>query len=313
MSDVDKPTLVMMVGLVGSGKSTYAKQLAKKMSAKVFSSDELREEMFDDVDNQENNQKLFQELHKRIKECLRSGNNAIYDATNISSKRRRGFLDKLKNIDCIKRCVIMATPYERCLENNRSRARQVPEWVIERMYRKWQTPHWFEGWDNVTIEYWDNKHFVRPVEVADSLLGFDQQNPHHTLTLGEHLFKTFKMCNLDSFDDAETYVIMNAALMHDCGKPFTQTFKNAKGEQGEIAHYYNHEHVSAYETLFRLFVCEEDIVETVKISALVTWHMQPYFWEKGNNEKLHNKYKRIWGTEFYNMVMTLHEADKNAH
>lgn len=305
--------MTMMVGLPASGKSTYAQEIAKKSNAIVLSSDAIRWELFGDETDQDHNQKVFQELHKRTKEWLCAGRDVIYDATNISSKRRRAFLNELKKIDCVKNCVIIATPYEQCLENNRSRARQVPEWAIERMYRKWQTPHWFEGWDNVTIEYWDYKHFVRPVEVADSLLGFDQQNPHHTLTLGEHLFKTFRMCNLSSFDDAEAYVIMRAALMHDCGKPFTQTFKNAKGEPSEIAHYYNHEHVSAYESLFLLTIYEEDIIETINISALVTWHMQPYFFERNNNEKLHNKYKRIWGTEFYNMVMALHEADKAAH
>lgn len=305
--------MTMMVGLPASGKSTYAQEIAKKNNAIVLSSDAIRWELFGDETDQDHNQKVFQELHKRTKEWLYAGRDVIYDATNISSKRRRAFLNELKKIDCVKNCVIIATPYEQCLENNRSRARQVPEWAIERMYRKWQTPHWFEGWDNITIEYWDYKHFVRPVEVADSLLGFDQQNPHHTLTLGEHLFKTFRMCNLSSFDDAEAYVIMRAALMHDCGKPFTQTFKNAKGEPSEIAHYYNHEHVSAYESLFLLTIYEEDIIETINISALVTWHMQPYFFERNNNEKLHNKYKRIWGKEFYNMVMALHEADKAAH
>lgn len=305
--------MTMMVGLPASGKSTYAKEIAKENNAIVLSSDAIRWELFGDETDQSHNQKVFQELHKRAKEWLCVGRDVIYDATNISSKRRRAFLNELKKIDCIKNCVIIATPYEQCLKNNRDRARQVPEWAIERMYRKWQTPHWFEGWDNVTIEYWDDKHFVRPTEVADSLLDFDQKNPHHTKTLGGHLFSTFRLCNLDSFDDAEAYVIMNAALMHDCGKPFTQTFKNAKGEPSDIAHYYNHEGVSAYESLFLLPVYEEDIIDTINISALVTWHMQPYFFEHNNNEKLHYKYKRIWGAEFYNMVMTLHEADKNAH
>ena len=310
---MNKSIMTMMVGLPASGKSTYAQEIAKKSNAIVLSSDAIRWELFGDETDQDHNQKVFQELHKRAKEWLCAGRDVIYDATNISSKRRRAFLNELKKVGCIKNCVIIATPYEQCLENNRNRARQVPEWVIEKMYRKWQTPHWFEGWDNVTIEYWDNKHFVRPVEVADSLLDFNQQNPHHTLTLGGHLFKTFRLCNIDNCDNTEAYRIINAALMHDCGKPFTQTFKNAKGEPSEIAHYYNHEHVSAYESLFLLPVYEEDIIETINISALVTWHMQPYFWEKDNNEKLHNKYKRIWGEKFYNMVMTLHEADKKAH
>lgn len=300
---MSKPTLVMMVGLPASGKSTYAKQLAEKMPATVFSSDELREEMFGDVDNQKNNQKLFQELHKRIKECLKSGNNAIYDATNISSKRRRGFLSELKNIDCIKKCVIMATSYEQCLENNRNRDRVVPEWVVKRMYMKWQTPHWFEGFDGVSIKYWDNAYFILPFEIADSLVYFDQQNPHHSLTLGEHLHKTHELCKSNNFN------VLSACLMHDCGKPFTQTFESYTGKSSSTAHYYSHEHVSAYESLFVL----PQGVNPIQISALITWHMQPYFWERDNNEKLRNKYKKIWGEEFYNSVIALHDADKAAH
>lgn len=300
---MSKPTLVMMVGLVGSGKSTYAKQLAEEMSATVFSSDELRKEMFGDVDNQENNQKLFQELHKRIKECLKSGGNAIMDSTNISSKRRRAFLNELKNIDCRKECVIMATPYEQCLENNKNRDRVVPEWVIKRMYMKWQTPHRFEGFDNVSIRYWDNKHFVNPIDVADSLIDFDQQNPHHSLTLGEHLYKTHELCKHGNFNTRL------ACLMHDCGKPFAQTFKSYNGETSDTAHYYGHEHASAYESLF----VYPQGVNPIQISTLITWHMQPYYFKRDGNEKLRNKYKKLWGDELYRSIMALHEADKAAH
>lgn len=304
------PTMTMFCGLPASGKSTYAEKLAKETDAIILSSDAIRWELFGDETDQDHNQKVFQELHKRAKEYLNNGKNVIYDATNISSKRRRAFLDELKKIDCIKNCIVMATPYKQCLENNRNRARQVPEWAIERMYRKWQTPHWFEGWDNIDIEYWDNEHFIYPERVVSSLMDFDQQNPHHTLTLGEHLLKTFKLCNVDDLDYTEACNVLNACLLHDCGKPFCQTFKNAKGELGEIAHYYNHEHVSAYESLFNGYLDTKDIVE---VSALVTWHMQPYFYEKNDNEKLHNKYKRIWGERFYNMVTALHRADKAAH
>ena len=255
------------------------------------------------VDNQENNQKLFQEMHKRIKECLKSGNNAIYDATNISSKRRRAFLNELKSVDCHKECVIMATPYKQCLENNKNRDRVVPEWVIKRMYMKWQTPHRFEGFDNVSIGYWDNKHFVNPIDVADSLIDFDQQNPHHSLTLGEHLYKTHELCKHGNFNTRL------ACLMHDCGKPFAQTFKSYNGETSDTAHYYGHEHVSAYESLF----VYPQGVNPIQISTLITWHMQPYYFERDGNEKLRNKYKKLWGDELYRSIMALHEADKAAH
>ena len=311
-----KSTMVMMCGLSASGKSIYAKELSEKIDAVVLSSDTLRLEMFGDETDQNHNQQVFQELHTRVKKHLHAGRNVIYDATNISSKRRRAFLNELKKIDCIKNCVIMATPYEQCLKNNRNRARQVPEWVIERMYRKWQTPHWFEGFDKIDIEYWDDKHFVEETDVVNSLLDFDQQNPHHSLTLGEHLNKTWQMCRINDFNLIDSLDILSACLMHDCGKPFVKTFTNAKGEPTNIAHYYGHEHVSAYESLFiQQGVLKEGwdyiIPNIVNVSALVTWHMQLYYYE--NNTKLENKYQKIWGEQFYNKLMVLHEADKNAH
>ena len=97
-------------------------------------------------------------------------------------------------------------------------------------------------------------------------------------------------------------------MLHDEGKCFTQIFKNSKGEITEQAHYYNHEHCSAYDSLFYEMPCY-----TLYVATLIRWHMQPYFWEKDNHEKLHNKYKTLWGENLYNDIMLLHKADKEAH
>lgn len=296
--------MTMMCGIAASGKSTYASKIAEETGAIIFSSDELRKEMFGDVNNQSNNQKLFQELHKRIKDCLKSGNSAIYDATNLSSKRRRAFVNELKNIPCKKECIIMATPYELCIENNAKRERKVPESVIDKMYRSWQTPYIFEGFDSVNAVYIDEDHFVVPSDVANSLVDFDQQNHHHSLTLGEHLLKTLELCESTDLN------VQEACLMHDCGKPFVKTFKSYNGKTGDNAHYYSHEHVSAYEALFTVPIGR---ISPIEVSAIVTWHMQPYFWERDNNVKLHNKYKKLWGDKLYNNIMALHKADKAAH
>ena len=106
---MDKPKFIMLVGLPGSGKSFKAQELSQEYNATIFSSDALREELFNDVNHQADNTTLFNELHKRIKDCLKEGNNAIYDATNINYKKRMAFLAELKNIPCEKICVIMAT------------------------------------------------------------------------------------------------------------------------------------------------------------------------------------------------------------
>lgn len=46
---MNKPTFTMMVGLPGSGKSTYAKELADRTNAKLCSSDAIREELTGDI------------------------------------------------------------------------------------------------------------------------------------------------------------------------------------------------------------------------------------------------------------------------
>lgn len=96
--------------------------------------------MFGDVNHQTDNDVLFKELHKRIRGCLTYRKSAIYDACNISYKRRMEFLKSLNKIPCEKIAVLMATPYEVCLERNAQREREVPEHVIKRMYMNFNVP-----------------------------------------------------------------------------------------------------------------------------------------------------------------------------
>ena len=310
MSDGTKPVLVMMCGLAGSGKSTLAHSMAEEINATVISSDALREEMFGDITDQTHNSEVFNELHRRTKEYLISGRNVIYDACDISSKRRIGFLQQIGNIPCQKECTIMATPYNQCIKNNKNRDRIVPEYVIERMYKQWHTPYWFEGWDNIEVhlsETPSNYAIYWPLDYLE----YNQDNPHHNLSLGKHcmqakyyLFETGDVC------DNWFSTVVNAAAIHDCGKPFTKTFKNSKCELTDVAHYYGHEHVGAYDSL--LFKYDAGISQ-LDVSILVDLHMMPYAWEKENNNRLRNKYMKLWGNDLYHCVMILHEADKAAH
>ena len=298
----------MLVGLPCSGKSTISKSLSETYNATIFSSDALREELFRDVNDQEHNQELFVELHKRIKDCLRNGKSAIYDACNISYKRRMAFLSELKNTPCEKICMLMATPYEECCERNKQRDRKVPEHVIRRMYMGFDVPHTFEGWDEVVIAYSieASKTYRSPLTWIRTTKHYNQNNSHHTLTLGSHCEKVFEYLykNNDNLSDTLKF----AALLHDCGKPFCKTFKNTKGEITEQAHYYNHERTGSYDSLFY-----STTDNPMDVAILIRWHMQPYFWEKDNNEKLHNKYRKLWGEDLYQDIMKLHEADKAAH
>lgn len=304
---------IMMCGLPASGKSTYAQKLAKEQNANIHSSDEIRKELSGDINNQDINKLVFKTLHNRVKEDLRNGKNCIYDATNISYKRRMAFLQELNKIPCEKICVLVAATYKDCLDRNAQRERNVPEEVIKRMYMNFNTPYYYEGWDDIVIKYTSDKYTsfgnaISPITWVNLMKNYNQYNPHHHLTLGEHCEKTDRYVQERCPSNAPHDIVMRtAAALHDCGKPFCQVFHDSKGISTEIAHYYNHQFAGAYGSLFFNYA---PYVSALEVSIRIMWHMQLYFIKE---EKTLNKYKRLWGDELYNDLLLLHEADKAAH
>lgn len=315
----DKPEFIMMVGLPGSGKSTYIEKYLR--DCKVHSSDAIREELFGDVNNQRGNSKVFETLHKRVKEDLLAGNNVVYDATNIDRKRRKGFLQQLNNIPCYKKCILIATPYEHCLIQNDKRERNVPHDVIKRMYMNFNVPWYNEGWDNIFINYTKNdfKQAYREWKsFYTDTLHISQCSKWHTLTLGQHCLSTYDYVK-DNSNILPTCIEMEtkiAAALHDCGKPFCQTFVDKKGQRSEFAHYYNHENVGAYNSLF---YGKPEHVDSLTVAALIQFHMILHFykdWKKETIEKYEKEFtshRYLLGICFYDALKLLHSADKNAH
>lgn len=309
-----KPKIIMLIGLPGSGKSTYAKTLAEKHKAVIHSSDSIRKELTGSEMSQKVNQRVFQILHKRLKENLRDGKNVIYDATNINYKRRMHFLNnELRNINCEKICVLVATPYEKCMENNKNRSKSVPEYAIEKMYKNFYIPFEYEGWDQIHLYYQDIKYrnYYNVGDFIHTNINFDQKNDHHSKTLAKHC-----MC-VNSVLNSNLLNMFDVGLLHDCGKPFTKSFKDSKGKIGKHAHYYQHHLVGAYDSLFYPLrsYCYGDFNDVILLhrAVIIQWHMQPYFWERTDDKKQQAKYKKLWGRRLYNDIMDLHMADLISH
>lgn len=300
----------MMIGLVGSGKSEQAKKFAAEYDAQIFSSDSLREEMFGDINHQADNDTLFKELHKRIRECLTSGQSAIYDATNINYKRRMEFLKSLNKIPCEKIAVLMATPYEVCLERNAQRERKVPEQVIKRMYLNFNIPFWYEGWDDIQIVYSEGAENYKgwDREWIESVKNFNQDNSHHALSLGDHCWKAVKYIDSNTPCCHTTSTeLRHAAMLHDEGKMFAKGFYDANGNPSEEAHYYSHEYCGAYNSLFYEMACNH-----LYVAQLIQWHMRPYLaWRQ--SEKAMQKDRNLLGETLFNDICLLHAADIYAH
>lgn len=303
----------MMVGLPGSGKSTKAEQIKNEFGAQVFSSDALRKEKFGDEKIQKDANVIFKELLNRCVVSLVSGYTAVLDATNLSSKKRMEFLRELgKKVGLAfsKICILMATPYEICCERNRSRERVVPDEAMKRMYCSFYTPAYFEGWDDIQIIYPNEMDKIEDLtnKYLASVVNFPQDNPHHKYPLYDHLFEARKYIenHYDYLPKKELLRLIIAANYHDIGKPATKFFK----PNDSVAHYYNHENVGAYMVLF---IFRASSVESVLyISSLICYHMMPYVFEKSKEGTI-ERYKNLWGEEFYNDIMRLHEADVASH
>lgn len=335
------PSLYFMVGISGSGKSTIAGDLSNALNIKVISSDAIRYEIYGDENIQDNPQRIFNILHKRVKEELKNGRSVIYDATNLSMKRRVAFLKETKNIYCEKICIIVNTPFSECVLRNELRERTVPYDVLIRQRNSFQCPYFYEGWDKILITNTDMGNLSVLEDTLRYLVSVEHNNPHHTLTIGEHMIKAKDYCikksakysalvskKTRSMEEVEQLQkeadqwseIAFAALYHDIGKAITKTFYDKKGKPTEEAHYYNHQNVSAYMILSNLSYSskvfgdaaldiEDNISYWLKITVLVQWHME-YYLRKG---KAWEKFANLIGEELVELLDKLHEADKAAH
>lgn len=302
----------MMVGIPGSGKS----KIAEELGVKVYASDKLRKELWGSEEIQGDNNEIFTELYRRIKESLKKGESCVLDATNINASKRTHFLKEIKNIECEKICVMVATDFNICLKRNEERQRQVPYDVIKRMYMSIQVPQYREGWDKIIIKRTlDSNNEYNIFKFIDYLATINHDNPHHLLTIGAHIQAVTKYI-IDNYkltfagDIHRLERLITAAMYHDVGKKITKTFVNTKGEKTDIAHYYNHEHVSAY--MYLLYEKEErienDLDNVLYIADLIGLHMRMHTIGEDREKGLSKIKKLVGETEFEDLCI-LNEAD----
>ena len=311
------PKLIFLCGLPASGKSTWIEKHKEELNFTIHSSDNIRAELLGDVNEQSQNELVFKTLHSRVREDLLNGKNVIMDQTGLNRKKRMAFLNQIQDIPCEKICVLFATPYGICLNNNENRDRKVPEEVIDRMVKNFEVPAYAEDWDDIQIVWWDWKkdgiefNFNEDVELWRSI---SHDSKHHSLSIGDHMIKAWKyMCK--NTDDLNLQI---AAFLHDCGKIITKAFINSKGELSESAHYYEHHNASSYISLFYLKDMFDDKwmqfkdYEILFISLLINMHMRPFLAWK-DSKKSEDRDRRLFGDDIVDAVLEIHEADLAAH
>lgn len=303
-------TFTMLIGLPGCGKSTWA----KNCQAVIVSSDTLRQELYGDENDQTDPDRIFNEARKRIIMALNAGKDAVLDATNINRKQRMRFIKDIKSqmrktVDLKVAAVWVCVPYHECLSRNANRERNVPEYVIKKMYLNFCPPGYEEGFDEIKLHfaesYYEDYILYNYLEHADM---YYQQNPHHTLTLGGHSRK----CADYVAQHSDSCLLFDVALLHDCGKPFTASYYNSKGEKCDKLHFYQHHCVGAYDSVFYLKNLGYSDEEAINGARLIWWHMRPLR-EWRDNPKIKDKDLAMLDKSFIDDFNILHEGDLQAH
>jgi len=116
---VPELSLVVLVGVSGSGKSTFARERFKP--TEVISSDFCRGLVADDENDQSATSDAFELLHFIVGKRLAAGRLTVVDATNVQVGARRALVELARAHDVLPTAIVLDVPENVCRARNAGR------------------------------------------------------------------------------------------------------------------------------------------------------------------------------------------------
>jgi predicted kinase len=140
------PTLYVLIGLPGSGKSHWAQANADRISAVVVGSDEVRAEFQARGDDPHDGDAVFAEVERRACALLQANRSVIFDATHYQRRYRTYAIDLATQLRVTCVAVWFDTPLAEVLrrngwrKGNRFGEQRVPDHIIREMAAHFDPP-----------------------------------------------------------------------------------------------------------------------------------------------------------------------------
>lgn len=140
--------VVVLIGLPGSGKSTWA----ATQGAAALSSDAIRVLLVDDATIQTIHSRVFETLRYLLHQRLALGRPLTFiDATNLRPDERRPYIAIARAFGARPEAAFFDIPLEICRERNARRHRIVPEDAMELMASRLVPPTLEEGFERIEV------------------------------------------------------------------------------------------------------------------------------------------------------------------
>ena len=128
---IPEPSLVVLVGASGSGKSTFAARHFKP--TEVVSSDFCRALVSDDEHSMDATDAAFRVLHSIAAERLAAHRLTVIDATSVKPDSRKRLIELARAHGQPAVAIVFDLPSAVCIERNRQRAgRKLPKSAVNR-------------------------------------------------------------------------------------------------------------------------------------------------------------------------------------